>query len=321
MKKQLAFVLGGGGSRGAMQVGALRALLEAGYLPDLVTGASIGAANGAFLAVHGFNSFGLQKLEQVWRSTVNQDLLPTNLWWQMMQAFFQRSRLHGNRGFSNHGSSNHSFSNQGFSQDRIRQFAIANGLAPDLRFRDMIGVKLYPVAADLNSGCSVVFGLDPQDSVLECVLASMSLPPWMAPAEKDGRWLVDGGAVSNLPIEAALQQGATEIIALDLFDPAELGTRLNGFSDFFIKLDKTVESRQTQLELELAEARGVPVRRIVLTGEKPVPLWDFRQSAALMERGYQLACQAMAGWPPEAQPSVWARFGIKDMLEDLLEVM
>src|SRR5512133_3180998 len=100
MKKKLAFVLGGGGSRGAMQAGALRALLEAGYLPDLVTGTSIGAANGAFLAVHGFDSLGLQKLEQVWRSTVNQDLLPTNLWWQMMRAFFRRSK--------------------GLSQDRIR---------------------------------------------------------------------------------------------------------------------------------------------------------------------------------------------------------
>ncbi len=301
MKKKLAFVLGGGGSRGAMQVGALRALLEAGYLPDLITGTSIGAANGAFLTVHGYNPQGMQKLEQVWRSTVNQDLLPTNLWWQTMRAFFRRSK--------------------GFSQERIRQFAISNGLTPDLRFKDLIDVKLFPVAADLNAGCPVVFGLDPEDSVLECVLASMSLPPWMAPAEKDGRYLMDGGAVSNLPIEAALQQGATEIIALDLFDPAEVSTHLNGFSDFFIKLDKTVENRQAQLEIELAEARGVPVRRIVLTGEKPVPLWDFRQSVELIERGYQLACQATALWPPEAQPSWWDRFGIKAMLEDLLEVM
>ena len=49
----------------------------------------------------------------------------------------------------------------------------------------------------------------------------MALPPWVVPQEKDGRFLMDGGAVSNLPIEAALQQGATEIIALDLFNPRE----------------------------------------------------------------------------------------------------
>jgi NTE family protein len=301
MKNKLAFVLSGGGSHGAMQAGALRALLEAGYLPDLVTGASIGAANGAFLAVNGFSPRGLQKLEQVWQSTADQDLLPTNLWWQMMCAFFRRSK--------------------GFSQDRVRQFAISNGLTPNLRFKDLSEVKLYPVAADLNAGCSVVFGQDPEDSVLECVLASMSLPPWLAPAEKDGRCLMDGGAVSNLPIEAALQQGATEIIALDLATPAEQDPHLKGFGDFLSRLDRTVESRHAQLELKLAEARAVPVRRIPLADESRTPIWDFRRSAELIERGYQLACQAISAWPPRPQPSSWNRYSIKTLLADLLDAM
>jgi NTE family protein len=36
MNRNLAFVLGGGGARGALQVGAIKALLEAGYQPDLL---------------------------------------------------------------------------------------------------------------------------------------------------------------------------------------------------------------------------------------------------------------------------------------------
>jgi len=297
MKKKLAFVLGGGGSRGAMQAGALRALLEAGYRPDLVTGTSIGAANGAFLAVNGFSSEGIQKLEQVWCATVDQDLLPTNLWWQMMQSFFKRSN--------------------NLPQQRIRDFAIANGLHPDLHFADLQGPRLFLVAADLNTGCPVVFGKDPKESVLECVLASMTLPPWMSPEVKDGRYLMDGGAVSNLPVEAALEQGATEIIALDLFDPAELDTSAHGLSDFFVKLDMTVESRQARLEMQLAEARGVPVKRISLIGETPVPLWDFRHSVELMEHGYKLARQAIATWPAQEKPSWWRRLDLKGMLENL----
>jgi NTE family protein len=277
MNHKLAFVLGGGGARGALQVGALRALLEAGCQPDLVTGASIGAANGAFLAVHGYTLPGLQKLEQVWRSTIDQNLMPTNLWWHMMQAFFRRTT--------------------GFSQQRVREFAIANGLTPELRFKDLQSVMFYPVAADLNAGVPVVFGIDPEESVLESILASMALPPWLAPEEKDGRYLFDGGAVSTLPIETALLQGATEIIALDLFDPNEVDApSFYGLGDFLLKLDKTVESRQIELEMKLAEARGVPVRRICLTGEKPVPLWDFRQAVELMERGYRLAKEAIAAW-------------------------
>ena len=115
MKKKLAFVLGGGGSRGAMQAGALRALVESGYQPDLVCGTSIGAMNGAFMAVHGFTSEGIQKLEQVWKATVDQDLLPTNLWRETMRAFFKRTKVP--------------------LQQRILDFAAANGMAPELRLR------------------------------------------------------------------------------------------------------------------------------------------------------------------------------------------
>jgi NTE family protein len=300
MKKKLAFVLGSGGSHGAMQVGALRALLEAGYQPDLVTGSSIGAANGAFLAVHGYTPLGIQKLEQVWRTTVDQDLLPTNFWRQTMRAFFTRSK--------------------GYSQPRIREFMIANGLPPDLRFKDLQDVMFYPVAADLNASCPVIFGLDPEESVLESVFASITLPPWIAPAKINGRYLMDGGAVSNLPIEAALLQGATEIIALDLFDPNELTISSNGVGDFFLKLDKTIENRQAQLEMELAEARGVLVRRICLTGEKPVPFWDFRYTVELIERGYRLAQQTMAAWVADSRLSWWQRIGIRAIIEELLEV-
>ena len=63
MNKCTAFVFGGGGSRGALQVGAMRALLEAGFVPDLLVGTSIGAANAAGLALWGVNLDGLAALD------------------------------------------------------------------------------------------------------------------------------------------------------------------------------------------------------------------------------------------------------------------
>jgi NTE family protein len=62
MNNRLAFVLGGGGARGALQVGALRALLEAGYRPDLLIGTSIGAINAAGLALWGVDLAGVDAL-------------------------------------------------------------------------------------------------------------------------------------------------------------------------------------------------------------------------------------------------------------------
>lgn len=282
--KRLAFVLSGGGSRGAMQVGALRALLEAGYQPNLVVGTSIGAANAAFLGVHGYNPQGIERLARVWKTTIDQDLLPTNLWWQTMRSMFRRK--------------------VGFSNQRVREFAVQNGLAPELRFKDILSVDLFVVAADLKGECQVIFGLDPEDSLLEGVLASMALPPWISPVDWNGRYLMDGAAVSNLPIEAAMRQGATEIIALDLLIPNEVSLSARGLGPFFNRLNNTIESRQIQLEMELAEARGIPVRRVSLVSNPPVPIWDFRQSIELMEQGYQITRQSIQTWPREL-PSGW----------------
>jgi len=299
---KLAFVLSGGGSRGALQVGALRALIEAGYHPELVTGTSIGAANAAFLAVHGYTLAGIEKLEKIWMSTIDHNLLPSNLWWQTMRILFKHP--------------------DGYSVNKIREFAIQSGLTPDLRFCDLDTVYLYPVATDLNASEQIIFGLNPQDSVLDSILASMTLPPWMVPFEKDGRYLMDGGAVSTLPIEAALRQGATEIIALDLFNPREEDdTTSQGIRPFLWKLDRTVENRQIEMELKLAEARGVEVRHISLISDPPVPMWDFRQSIELMEQGYHLTHEAMKTWQPVEQPAWWSPTRIKSMMAGLVNIL
>jgi NTE family protein len=280
-EKKLALVLSGGGARGAMQAGSLRALSEAGYKPDLWVGTSIGAANASFVCVHGYTSAGLDRLEQAWRAAMKQDLLPINVWWQLMRTLFRR------RG--------------GLSEERIREFAVANGITPELRFCDLKEAELYLVATDMNSGKPVIFGANPMDRLLDGLLASMALPPWVGPLETDGRYLVDGGLVSNLPIEAALRQGATEIIALNLFDPEDVDTSKHGLRPFLWRLDKTVEYRQLQLEMELAHARNVPVKHVSLTFDEYVPIWDFQRSAELITHGYQLTRQAITQWQSDEQ--------------------
>lgn len=281
MRKHLAFVLGGGGARGALQVGALRALLEANIKPDLLVGTSIGAVNAAYLAVRGVSLATVDALTEAWHDAAEADLLPSNYLWLTVRALFKRTGGH--------------------SLPLLRDFYIAHGLAPNLRFGDIQGVRLIVVAADLNTGRCVLYGSDPQQSVLEGVLCSTGLPPWVYPLEKDGRLLMDGGVVSNLPIEPALAQGATEIIALDLADPRNLSVEAHGFGSFIGKLMYTAEQRQMDVELALASARGIPVRHIALRGQAPVALWDFSHTDVLIARGYELTRQEMARWPPQGR--------------------
>ncbi|RCK72331.1 MAG: UPF0028 protein YchK [Anaerolineae bacterium] len=281
----LAIVLGGGGARGALQVGALRALFEHGIQPDLLVGTSIGAVNAAYLALHGVNLEGLRALEQAWFEAAEANLLPANYLWLTVQVLFERI---GRR-----------------MDHRMRDFFVAHGLTPDLTFGDVQNIRLYLVAADLNSGEPLIYGTSPEQSILEGLEASTALPPWVHPLDQEGHLLIDGGVVSNLPIEPAYRQGAKEIIALDLLDPRLVTAPATpSFGHFIARLINTVEQRQVELELELADAHQIPVWHIRLQGEKAVPIWDFSQTGELIERGYQLA-QAEIQKKLVEQPPHW----------------
>src|SRR5512138_1650070 len=89
MEKQLALVLGGGGARGALQVGAMRALCERGYQPDLVIGTSAGAINAAYVALHGFSAEGIESLAAAWQRAGETELLPVNYIRQTLRAMLR----------------------------------------------------------------------------------------------------------------------------------------------------------------------------------------------------------------------------------------
>lgn len=269
MNKQVAFVLGGGGARGALQVGALQALLEYGLQPDLLVGTSIGAVNATFLALHGYSKQSLDLLTAAWHKAASIDLLPVNYVWLTVRAMFGRS--------SNNPS------------QRIKDFFIAHGLTPELRFADIKQPRLIIVSADLNTGRPVLHGTSPDEEILAALLVSTALPPWVMPVRKRNQYLMDGGVVSNLPIEPALTAGATEIIALDLIDERELFRPDNSLGSFVDRLTFAMEKRQTDLELELAKARGIPITYIDLVGRNPVPFWDFRYTDELIVQGYEIA--------------------------------
>ena len=287
MRRSLAFVLAGGGARGALQVGALRALLEAGIRPDLVVGTSVGAINAVFLGLHGFTSEALDLLEATWFAAAKAELLPPNPAWITMRVVFNRIRFHPDR--------------------RLKDFFMAQGLTPDIHFGDLPGPPMILVSADLNRAQPVYYGADPQQSVLDGLLASTALPPWVHPLEVEDRFLMDGGSISNLPIEPAILHGATEIIALDLPTRGEIDQEAHGFGPFWTKLLMTIGDRQIYLEMELARVKGIPVHLVELTARPPVPIWDFSQTQILLETGYQQMKSALESGkiPSFSQPSGW----------------
>lgn len=281
MEKCTALVLGGGGSRGAFQVGAMQALLEAGIVPDLLVGTSIGAANAAGLALWGLNLDGLAALERCWEQVSTEQFLDPRI----SKLIFRVMVGHP--------------SDQ--TRKRVENYFASLGITQDLTFHRIPYARLALVSADLQSGQAVIYGQDLGDYVQEGLLASISLPPWFLPYQKEEQLIVDGGAVSILPIEPALRMGATEIIAFDLDDPPSYPKENLTLQQYFQKYLYAASRRHVDLETQIAEMRGVSVRCIDFKGLVKSSSWDFSDYKNLRQAGYEKAKKMIAEWSNESQ--------------------
>lgn len=270
-----AFVLSGGGSLGAMQVGALRLLLERKIIPDLVVGCSVGALNASFVATAPTLDE-IDRAAEVWRRVTTERVYPgakLRVVWRFLSG---QDSLYDNRSFF--------------------EFLQESGCTPALTFGDFTECRLYVTATHLRSGQLHVFGDDPHDRVLDALMASTALTPMHPPWEIDGEHYVDGGTVTPMPLRVALERGATEIYALHLHHPgkAPRAGRLHGVAAHINQAVSTMLRLQADHDLHLIEtARRVRLHYLPLWTDDPIAPADFSHSAELIEQGYAQAAALM----------------------------
>jgi len=182
-----AFVLAGGGSLGAVEVGMLEALVEAGIVPDLVVGASVGAINGVHFA-GAPDPDGVARLAEVWRRIGRGDVFPVGVVRSLRALLGASESL--------------------VSPDALRGLLDAH-LPCDVL--EETALPVHVVATDFTSGEEVVVS---RGSATEAVMASAAIPAVFPPVLLDGRHLVDGGIANNTPIGAGARLGAGRIIVL-----------------------------------------------------------------------------------------------------------
>ncbi|XHU04098.1 patatin-like phospholipase family protein [Amycolatopsis sp. WGS_07] len=98
LPKPVAFVLGGGGSLGALQVGMLQALDEAGIAPDLAVGTSVGSLNAAVLALPGDDRIG--RLRDIWAHMTKAEAFPGGVLSQVRTLRHSKTHLFPNTGLA-----------------------------------------------------------------------------------------------------------------------------------------------------------------------------------------------------------------------------
>ncbi len=251
-----AFVLAGGGSLGAVQVGMLETLVDQGISVDLVVGASVGAVNGAYFAAHP-DAEGVQGLERIWRGLHRRAVFPFTPFGSLLSFFSRRNYL-------------------------IDPAPLRHLLERHLPHCDLgqTAIPLHVVATDVLRGTEVVLS---SGRVIEAVLASAAIPAVFPPVKLEGRYLADGGIANNTPISVAVALGADRVIVLptgfscDVEKPPEssMAMALHGLSILI--------SRQLIIDIEIF--RGSVALRVVppLCPLETNPA-DFSRASVLIER-------------------------------------
>lgn len=162
MTNKIGLALSGGGIRGVAHLGVLTALEENGLKPHIISGVSSGAIIGTLYA------YGMPPAE------ILENLLKTKIFRYMRPAW---SKF----GFLN-----------------IQKLEAIYKLYLPVKTFEELPLKLIISAADIIEGKTIFFS---EGDLLKAILASSCVPVIFAPLEMDGKLMVDGGIINNLPVE------------------------------------------------------------------------------------------------------------------------
>lgn len=195
-----AFVLGGGGVLGAVEVGMLRALFERGIVPDLVLGTSVGALNGAMVARD--PSIGvIDRLTDLWAATAQARTTDGS------ELFRDRPLRTVRRVVATGGT--HVFSAKPLRERLVDEFG-------DLTFEDL-PVTFGVCAASIERAAEHWFTSGP---LVPAIVASAAVPGLLPPAKATTEYgeehFLDGGIVNSIPVGRAVGLGATRIFVLQV---------------------------------------------------------------------------------------------------------
>ncbi len=271
--QRTAFVFSGGGNLGAVQVGMMRALVEAGITPDVIVGCSVGAINGAaFAADPGVR--GLLRLERIWNRLADgdPDLMPSRLLPLAAQVARRGEAVHD-------------------------QAILASLISEELPVRtfEELAIGFACVATDLDDAEEWWFDSGP---LLPALLASSALPAVYPPVEIDGRRYIDGGVVREAPVAQAVAMGARRVYLLHVGHLSEARSRsVDRPIDAALRAYWLARYRRFEDELESLDDHSVTLIRLP-AGEIPdLRFDDFSEGRTLVARAHEASAAFLATEP------------------------
>ena len=252
--RSLGLVLSGGGARCLAHIGVIAAFAEAGIAVDRFGGCSMGAfiAGMAALGLDADQIHAVCQAELVDRSPFSD--------WTLPRVALTRTR---------------------------RAEKMLRHVFGDVQVEELPR-PLYTVSADLVSSEAVVHRTGP---LFEAVGISMSIPGLVPPVGKDGRLLVDGGVLNNLPVDTMYDLAEGPIIAVDV---ARRHERNEGESPRIPSIMETM-ARSTILGSGERSERNRKLATLVITpAAQDIGLREFKALDRAIAAGYDAASAALA---------------------------
>jgi NTE family protein len=184
----IAFVFGGGGIHGAVQVGMLRALAERAIVPDLILGTSVGALNGVMLAADPTHA--VDRLEALWGEIDSNSPFEAPLLEQAATIARSWTHLHGNH--------------------RLRRLLLTHLVARDFA---ELAIPFACVAASIERATAQWFDHGP---LIPALLATTAVPGLLPPVAIGDEHFLDGGLVDSIPVGRAIELGARTVFVLQV---------------------------------------------------------------------------------------------------------
>lgn len=278
---RVAVVLSGGGAKGIAHIGVLQVLESEGISPQIVTGTSMGALVGGLYAM-GYSPASL-------------DSLVRGLDWP---SYFSDASSYSLRSIDRRRAGEKTLISVPMKRWRP---TLPSGAITGQRISRLLSSLTWPaqttrnfrelprafvaVATDIETGDAVV--LD-HGSLAQAMRASMSLPSIFEPVRLDGRLLVDGGIVRNLPASDARALGAEIVICSDVADPLLTGDNLRSLADVLMQTITFQMNTSTVQQQKLCDINIRPD----ITG---LTAADFGRAADIVARGTVAAEAIRAG--------------------------
>jgi len=261
-----AVVLSGGGSLGAIQVGALQALLEAGVRPDVFVGCSVGALNAAFMSVDP-SLERVSELRDIWLSLERDDIFPSSR--RSVVGHVVRRDMHL------------------YEPDGLER--LVSRLLPVADLAEL-PTPVHVVTTDLVTGHPVWWTSGDAHRIL---VASASLPALLPPVQLGDSLHVDGGVTCPVPVQRAIELDAQRIWVVDVTG-GSLGRRDSRMNALDVLLMSFAISRYRLAKLEFPEASVRPIIPMPRVETGHHEMRDFSRTAELIERGYEAGQQMLA---------------------------